>query len=47
MNVEVWDVNEQLRALIRSRRAVAIAELVDPDTPLDSPAGERDAGARG
>ena len=47
VNVNVGDVNEQLRALVRSRRAVATAEPVDPDTPLDSPAGERDAGARG
>jgi 3-phenylpropionate/trans-cinnamate dioxygenase ferredoxin reductase component len=36
MNVNVWDVNEHLRALIRSRRAISVAALTDPDTPLDA-----------
>lgn len=36
MNLNVWDVNEHLQALIRSRRAVEAAILADPDTPLDS-----------
>jgi 3-phenylpropionate/trans-cinnamate dioxygenase ferredoxin reductase component len=36
MNVNVWDVNEQLQALIRSRRAVDAATLTDIDTPLES-----------
>jgi 3-phenylpropionate/trans-cinnamate dioxygenase ferredoxin reductase subunit len=36
MNVNVWDVNEHLQELIRSRRAVEVPALVDPDTPLDS-----------
>ena len=44
MNVNVWDVNEHVQALIRSRRAVATAELVDPDTALASLAGEGEAG---
>ena len=35
-NVDVWDVNEQLKALIRSRRAVDGVMLVDPDAPLES-----------
>ena len=47
MNVNVWDVNEHVQALIRSRRAVATAELVDPNTALASLAGEGEAGARG
>ena len=47
MNVNVWDVNEHVQALIRSRRAVATAELVDPDTALASLAGEGEAGAQG
>jgi 3-phenylpropionate/trans-cinnamate dioxygenase ferredoxin reductase subunit len=47
MNVNVWDVNEHVQALIRSRRAVATTELVDPDTALASLAGEGEAGARG
>jgi hypothetical protein len=29
-------VNEHVQALIRSRRAVDVATLTDPDTPLDS-----------
>ena len=36
MNVNVWDVNEHLQALIRSRAVVERALLTDPDTPLDS-----------
>jgi 3-phenylpropionate/trans-cinnamate dioxygenase ferredoxin reductase subunit len=36
MNVNVWDVNEHLQALIRSRRAISVAALTDPDTPLDA-----------
>ncbi|MFL5838208.1 MAG: NAD(P)/FAD-dependent oxidoreductase [Solirubrobacteraceae bacterium] len=36
MNVNVWDVNEHVQALIRSRRTVEAATLADPDTPLES-----------
>ncbi|MDE3129646.1 MAG: FAD-dependent oxidoreductase, partial [Acidobacteriota bacterium] len=36
MNVNVWDINEQVQALIRSRRQVDTAALADPDTPLES-----------
>jgi 3-phenylpropionate/trans-cinnamate dioxygenase ferredoxin reductase subunit len=36
MNVNVWDVNDQLQALIRARQPVTAAALADPDTPLDS-----------
>ena len=36
MNVNVWDVNEHVQALIRSRHAVDVAALSDRDTPLDS-----------
>ncbi len=39
MNVNVWDVNQHVQALIRSRRRVDLAALTDPDTPLDSLAG--------
>jgi 3-phenylpropionate/trans-cinnamate dioxygenase ferredoxin reductase subunit len=39
MNVNVGDVNEQLQALIRSRRAADAAALSDPDTPLEALAG--------
>ncbi len=36
MNVGVWDVNEHVQALIRSRTVVDVDALVDPDTPLES-----------
>ena len=34
MNVNVWDVNEHVQALIRSRRPLELEALRDPDTPL-------------
>jgi 3-phenylpropionate/trans-cinnamate dioxygenase ferredoxin reductase subunit len=40
MNVNVWDVNEHVQALVRSRRTVDVAELIDSDTPLESLLGE-------
>ena len=40
MNVNVWDVNEHVQALIRSRRQVDVGALTDADTPLESLAGE-------
>jgi 3-phenylpropionate/trans-cinnamate dioxygenase ferredoxin reductase subunit len=40
MNVNVWDVNEHVQSLIRSRRQVDIGALTDPDTPLEELAGE-------
>ncbi|HXD65857.1 MAG TPA: FAD-dependent oxidoreductase [Solirubrobacteraceae bacterium] len=36
MNVNVWDVNEHVQALIRSRRRVDADALRDTDTPLES-----------
>jgi 3-phenylpropionate/trans-cinnamate dioxygenase ferredoxin reductase component len=42
MNVNVWDVNEQLQALIRSRRTFDAAALADPDTPLESLVAEEE-----
>jgi 3-phenylpropionate/trans-cinnamate dioxygenase ferredoxin reductase subunit len=36
MNVNVWDVNEHVQELIRSRTRVDEAKLTDPDTPLQS-----------
>jgi NADPH-dependent 2,4-dienoyl-CoA reductase/sulfur reductase-like enzyme len=35
MNVNVWDVNEQVQEFIRSRARVDVERLVDPDVPLD------------
>jgi 3-phenylpropionate/trans-cinnamate dioxygenase ferredoxin reductase subunit len=34
MNVNVWDVNEDVQALIRSRQPIELAALSDTDTPL-------------
>jgi len=34
MNVNVWDVNEDIQALIRSGKRVDPARLTDPDIPL-------------
>lgn len=45
MNVNVWDVNEHIQALIRSRQPVEVAALTDPGIPLDSLAGELTAGS--
>jgi hypothetical protein len=36
MNVNVWDVNQHVQDLIRSRRTVDVASLTDLDTPLDT-----------
>jgi 3-phenylpropionate/trans-cinnamate dioxygenase ferredoxin reductase subunit len=36
MNVNVWDVNEDVQALIRSRKQVEVAALTDGDTELRS-----------
>jgi hypothetical protein len=36
MNVNVWDVNEHVQALIRSRRPVDAAALEDIERPLES-----------
>jgi 3-phenylpropionate/trans-cinnamate dioxygenase ferredoxin reductase component len=44
MNVNVWDVNQHVQALIRSRRPVAVAALTDPETSLESLAAETAAG---
>jgi len=34
MNVNVWDVNEDIQALIRSGLPVDTGRLADPDVPL-------------
>ncbi len=39
MNINVWDVNEQVQALIRSRAAVNPARLADPAVPLEELSG--------
>ncbi len=36
MNVNVWDVNEHVQALIRSRQPVDLRALADPGRPLES-----------
>jgi 3-phenylpropionate/trans-cinnamate dioxygenase ferredoxin reductase subunit len=35
MNVNVWDVNEAIQALVRARRPVDVARLRDPDVPIE------------
>jgi 3-phenylpropionate/trans-cinnamate dioxygenase ferredoxin reductase subunit len=35
MNVNVWDVGDGIKALIRSRSEVDRARLADPDVPLE------------
>jgi 3-phenylpropionate/trans-cinnamate dioxygenase ferredoxin reductase subunit len=39
MNVNVWDANEAIQALVRSGRPVDSAALSDPETPLESLVG--------
>jgi 3-phenylpropionate/trans-cinnamate dioxygenase ferredoxin reductase subunit len=34
MNVNVWDVNEDIQAIVRSRRAIDPSRLSDPQAPL-------------
>ena len=34
MNVNVWDVNDDIQSLIRSARQVDLARLTNPDIPL-------------
>jgi len=34
MNVNVWDVSDDIQALIKSKRQVDLARLADPDTPI-------------
>jgi 3-phenylpropionate/trans-cinnamate dioxygenase ferredoxin reductase subunit len=36
MNVNVWDVNDAIRELIRSRHAVDPTRLADPEVPFDA-----------
>ena len=45
MNVNVWDVNENIQALIRARKPVEVAALTDSGTPLNELAGEPTAGS--
>jgi 3-phenylpropionate/trans-cinnamate dioxygenase ferredoxin reductase subunit len=40
MNVNIWDVNDSIQGLIRSRQAVDVAALTDLGTPLDSLLGQ-------
>jgi 3-phenylpropionate/trans-cinnamate dioxygenase ferredoxin reductase component len=43
MNVNVWDVNADVQALIRSRQAFNRAALADLDTPLDALVGNNES----
>jgi len=42
MNVNVWDVNDDVQALIRSRQEINVAALRDEDTPLRDLVGQPD-----
>jgi 3-phenylpropionate/trans-cinnamate dioxygenase ferredoxin reductase subunit len=44
MNVNVWDVNDQVQALIRSRREIDRAALESPDVSLEELAGSAATG---
>jgi 3-phenylpropionate/trans-cinnamate dioxygenase ferredoxin reductase subunit len=45
MNVNVWDVNDGIRDLIRSRSTVDAKKLADPDTPLEDVAEKAEVGS--
>ena len=45
MNVNVWDVNEHVQALIRARKPVEVAALTDSGTSLAELAGQPTAGS--
>jgi len=36
MNVNTWDVNDKIQALVRAGQPVDPATLADPDVPLDT-----------
>jgi len=40
MNVNVWDVNDDIAALVRARKPVDKRALRDPETPLESLHGD-------
>jgi 3-phenylpropionate/trans-cinnamate dioxygenase ferredoxin reductase component len=37
MNMNIWDVHDEIRELIRSRRQVSRADLADAEIPLSRP----------
>jgi 3-phenylpropionate/trans-cinnamate dioxygenase ferredoxin reductase subunit len=39
MNVNIWDVNDKIAALVRAGQPVGMARLADPDIPLEALAG--------
>jgi 3-phenylpropionate/trans-cinnamate dioxygenase ferredoxin reductase subunit len=46
MNLNVWDVHDTLRELIRGRRRIDVSRLADPDVALDQLAPREAAGSR-
>jgi hypothetical protein len=36
MNVNVWDVNDAIQALVRDAATIDVERLRDPDVPLDT-----------
>jgi len=45
MNVNVWNVNEHVQTLIRSRQPIDAGALGNADTPLEALLGELAAGS--
>jgi hypothetical protein len=43
MNVNIWDVNDDIKALVRSGEVVSRDALRDPNVPLDSLAASTSA----
>jgi 3-phenylpropionate/trans-cinnamate dioxygenase ferredoxin reductase subunit len=39
MNVNIWDVNDAIQALVRASQPADVAALRDPETPLESLVG--------
>jgi 3-phenylpropionate/trans-cinnamate dioxygenase ferredoxin reductase component len=39
MNVNIWDVNDKIAALVRAGQPVEMARLANPDVPLEALAG--------
>jgi 3-phenylpropionate/trans-cinnamate dioxygenase ferredoxin reductase subunit len=36
MNMNIWDVTDPIRGLVRSQRVVDLSKLADPNVPLSS-----------
>lgn len=43
MNVNVWDVNDQVQELIRARGPIDVGRLADPDVAIEQLAADATA----